>query len=211
MAVYKSFAAASYESAAATAKQYLEDLNLFDSVTINGSTITLAYGGSTVGTIQYTSGRIDVTFGQFTFYAGDIGTFWIGKAKNGVLLDHRNVFVNADPYKMYTIAFFKSQSGTPMLVWHECGQSVQAGYAMTYDSPSAPTKSLESTLRSTSAYFSNLVGINTTFTGSETVATGSKVFQFIDRQTNVPYDSLSVINIAGTNYLTDGYVAVSDS
>lgn len=207
MAVYKSFSADNYGQAAQTAAQYLQETGIFDAVTRSDNVITCTYGGETVATITYSSGRIDVTFGVFTFYAGDASTFWVGQTANGILLDHRNKYVSPTDYKLYTVAFCKSQSGVPMLIIHELG--VGSSYALTSDAEYAPTSEADTALR-TNNYYSNLVGVCTIASGASAVAAADKVFRYADRQTNVPIDALSIISIAGTDYLTDGYLAVQD-
>jgi hypothetical protein len=213
MAVFRQFTASSaYEAAAETAAGYLNELGIFDSVSVSGGTVTCTYGGSTVATFAWSNGRIDISFGPYTTYAGDCASFWIGRAQNGVLFCHSNQFVSGNTYHLYTACVCKSQNGSPMLIWHELNNNqVMPSVALTYNSVETPDADVPSSLLSENAYYSNLIGISTTHAGSDTVSTAYKVFRFADRQTNVPTTSLSVINIIGTNYLTDGFIAVSDS
>ncbi len=209
MAVYKSFSASNYAQAAQTAAQYLQETGIFDAVTRSDNVISCTYGGEIVATFTYSSGRIDVTFGVYSVYAADIDTFWIGSAKNGVLLDHHNRFVNPTNYRLYSFAICRSQSGVPMLLFHELGGSGGNSYTLTADAEYAPASEADAALR-TNNYYSNLVGVCTIASGASTVAAADKVFRYADRQTNVPIDALSIISIAGTDYLTDGYLAVQD-
>ncbi len=210
MAIYKSYGSSDYQQAAELAAQCLQDSGIFESVTISDNVVSCTYGGETVATFTYSSGRIDVTFGVYSVYAADIDTFWIGSAKNGVLLDHHNRFVNPTNYRLYSFAICRSQSGVPMLMFHQLGTGGTAAtnYVLTYDAPSAPEAVTDLAL-STSAYFSNLCGICTIYTASSS-ASASNIYRYVERQTNVPIDSMSVISIASAQFLTDGYFAMSD-
>ena len=208
MAIYKSYGSSSYQQAAQTAAQYLEALGIFESVSLTDSTISCAFEDKVV-TITYSNGGVDATFGSFTFHAGDIATFWIGSAANGVFLSHTNTFVSPTDYKLYTLAFGKSLGGLPMLIVHELGMSNSHSYVLAIDAQGSPVSVTDGTL-SQSPYYSNLVGICTTDSGAETVAAADRIFRYADRQTNVPIDSLCVVSIGGAKFMTDGYIAVSD-
>lgn len=212
MATYKHYSASEYGSVAAVARQYLSELGLFDSVSIDNGIVSCTYGGSVIATFEWTNGGVDVTFGAYTFHAGDCTDFWIGRAQNGVVFSHKNAFISGPTYYLYTIFICRTQAGAPMLGFHELGQmSSGTDYITTYDNQSTTVGTTTPGLRSENDYYSNLVGINTINTADEIVATASKAFCYADRQNNVPKNSMSVVNIAGTNYLTDGYIAVSDS
>ena len=209
MAVYKSYENSAYAQAASTAAQYLQDSGIFESVTISGETITCTYDGETVATLTLSNGRIDWTFGPWTSYAGDIAVLWIGKAQNGVLIDWTNNFVQSGN-ALYTLAICKSQSGVPMLIHHEQGTTGNGNvYALTCDAETAPSSTAGPSI-GTNSFYSNLCGVCTISSGAETVAAADKAFRYVDRQNGVPVGSMSIISIASTDYLTDGWMAVQD-
>ena len=210
MAVYKTYIAVNFQEAAQTAAQYLRDAGIFDAVTLEGSVITCTYGGVTAAEFTYSLGRIDVNFGSFSFYAADIDRFWIGSAANGVLLDHHNTYVEPSDQKLYTVAVCRSQSGVPMLVFHELSGSGGRSYTVAADAETPPASESDSTLR-TNPYYSNLIGVCTIASGRDTVAAAEKMFRYAERQTNVPNDGLCVVSINGSEYLTDGFCAIQDS
>ena len=210
MAIYRSYGSSDYQQAAELAAQCLQDSGIFESVTISDNVISCTYGGETVATFTYSSGRIDVTFGAYSVYAADIDAFWIGGTKNGVLLDHHNRYVNPTNYRLYSFAVCRSQSGVPMLMFHELGvgSSAANNRVLTCDAPSVPEAVTDLAL-STNTYYSNLCGICTIYTAASS-ASASNVYRYVERQTNVPIDSVSVVSIASAQFLTDGCFAVSD-
>lgn len=210
MAAYKSYATSDYAQAAATAAQYLEDVGIFDSVTLSGTTISCIFNEETVATFEYSNGQLDITFGPYTQTIQDQTLLWIGKTQSGVLLNHTNQWIQ-DGNAIYSIAICKSSSGTPMLIYHQPGNvSSNPGsqLSLTCDALSAPSLETAPTITG-SAFYSNLAGI-CTINSAETVAAADKVFRFVERQSCVPLDSISVITIGGVMFMTDGYVAISN-
>lgn len=208
MAVYKSYASSDYAQAAATAAQYLEDTGIFENVTLSGSTISCSFGGETVATFEYSSGQLDVTFGVYTLTIGDQQTLWIGKTSNGVLLNNTNQYIQSG-HALYTLAICKSASDVPMLIYYQPSNNyADKCLSLTCDAVASPSLSSAPTI-TTNAFYSNLAGI-CTISSAETVAAADKVFRFVDRQSCVPTDSISVITIGGVMFLTDGFLAISN-
>lgn len=210
MVAYKSYVNSDYAQAAATAAQYLEDVGIFDSVTLNGTTISCTFGGETVATFAYSNGRLDITFGPYTLVIGDQQTLWIGKATNGVLLNSTNQWIQSGN-AIYTLAICKSISGVPMLIHHQpSNQAGQPGsyLALTYDAPSAPSLSTALGV-TTNAFYSNLAGICTVST-VETAAAADRVYQYAERQNSIALNSIGEFTFAETSYMTDGWIAIKD-
>lgn len=214
MSVYKSFqaSAAEYQRGAETLAQYLEDSGIFDSVTLDTTTYTVncVYGGETIATFQFAYagssyyGHFYVTFGtysaDFNMYTSG-AVLWVGKSANGVAVSC--VSSNSGGLNARCI-LCKSQSGAPMLC---ASTGSNSEIALTYDAEATPTA--ESTTVRTSSFYSNLVGIATISSGTETVASPAMVFRYEKRQTNVPTDGMCDVNIGGTVYFTDGYFAIA--
>lgn len=209
MATYKTYAGTEYEQAAAKLAQFLQEADIFDSVTLSTDTITCTHDGETAASFAFSSGACAYTFGPLSLSASSTTEFWVGKATNGVLI----ILKSGTVIQNHLISISKAQSGVPIAVVTTSPNASSAGsrkfYALTCDTVTAPA---ETTLWATadSDYYSTLAGISTTYAGDATIAATDKVFRYVDRQTNVPLRALSVISISGTDYLTDGFLAVQD-
>lgn len=216
MAVYRSFSAsaASYQNAATVLKGYIEDSGLFDEVTIDENyMVKCSIGGNVVATIKFIymssgyMGKIDVSFGQYTQLYQILPTsgtaLWIGKNDNAVMFAGMNSGKTALSLRY---VFCKDQNGTVTMC--ACSGNNNSIGVMTVDAEEAATG--VNTTIATNAFYSNLCGICTLTTADGSVSVPDKVFRYVDRQTNVPIDSICVVAIGGADFFTDGVFAVRD-
>lgn len=220
MGVYSGYSASAsdYQNAAQALKTYLENTGYFSAVTIDTSTnvyeVNCTYGGNTVASFSFEYktggyyGVFSVTLGAYTgtFNIYSSGTtIWLGKTGNGVSI----AVIGASDGKISTqCVICKSKSETPMMCLHS---NVTPYYiALTADCESTPDASTAVT-PSTNAYYSNLCGICTHYTGGESSDETKNVYRIVERQTNVPETNICIINIGGTKYLTDSFFAIVDS
>lgn len=208
MATYAYFSIADYSDAADYAATALETLGVFDSVEVTtegySSTITCKIDGTTVATFTLggNSGKIDTIFGNYSNSTNSGMNYWIGYNSRGVFIDG---YISG--YEMFTYAVYKSKSGKPMFTYRGASGNA-AGYVHVALDTAAPT--LQSNIVTLSNYFSTLQGVCAA-PGTETVVSvGDSVASFVNRQSNVPTNVLSVVSIDGTNYMTDGYLCIAD-
>ena len=218
MGLYSSFeaSAAEYERAAATLKQYLEDVGIFSAVAIDTDTNTVecTYNGDVVATfkIQFRSGGYYGIFkptcggyagNDFNIYTS--GTpVWLGKAANAVTI----AVIGGNNGEISTqCVICKSRAGVPMICLHS---NVNPYFiAITADCETTPANGIATT-PVTNAFYSNLCGICTHYAGNETSAAASNVYRYVDRQTSVSTTSMSKIDIDGTTFISDGFFALLD-
>ena len=219
MGFFTSFAASTSDCqrAAQTLKQYLEDVGIFDSVSLNSSyEVLCTYTNETVARFQFEAsptsgvrGTFHVSFGTYTngafgiYQTGDC--IWIGKTANGVSIG--TIYGNGGDIHTQCV-LCKSRSGVPMMCLHS--EASPYFIALTADCEATAATGTE-TAPTTNAYYSNLCGICTRYAGGETSAAASNVYRFVERQTSVSVQSMSQIDISGTTFITDGFFALLDS
>ena len=219
MGVYTSFAASTSDCqrAAQTLKQYLEDVGIFSSVSLNSSyEVLCTYNNETVARFQFEAsptsgvrGTFHVSFGTYTngafgiYQTGDC--IWIGETANGVSIGI--IYSNGGAINTQCV-LCKSRSGVPMMCLH-C-EFDPYFIALTADCETTPATGTQTT-PTTNAYYSNLCGICTQYSGNEPSAASNYVFRYVERQLSVSTTSISKINIDGTAFITDGFFALLDS
>lgn len=186
--------------------EYINELNIFDSVEYDSDTASTIckYGGVSIATFKFTwqsggyYGMAALSFGKYVQNSQNMsGSYvYVGKTNNGAMFK----------YSSGTIVVCKSLSGSPML----CLWNGSRFLSMTYDSDEIAQYPADSTTILTNEFYSNLCGLPTVYTGDNFIASANKVYRFVERQTSVSSNTISIIDISGTNYLTDGLFAISD-
>lgn len=219
MSVYTSFTATTEDCqrAAQTLKQYLDDVGIFSSVSLNSSyEVLCTYNNETVARFQFEAsptsgvrGTFHVSFGTYT--NGAFGIYetgeciWLGKTANAATIGT----IYGGSGAIYTrCVICKSRSGVPMMCLH-CDTSPYF-IALTADCEATPAAGAQTT-PTTNAYYSNLCGVCTQYAGNETSAAANNVFRFVERQTGTSTTSMSKIDIDGTKFLSDGFFALLDN
>ena len=196
IAVYT--AAAGAASAAYTA---LTDSGYFDSVTLDDSTNTVTYtlDGETVFTIQYSSGRVDWTFGVLTEYATQVSAFWISLCDSAVF-----VGFNGYPGRMYTLALYKSKNGRIMFTY----RNAYSGTVKHLCDDTAVSPSGESNTITNNAFYSTACPVCSINGIVDAVSVSQNVYRFVDRYSGISDSSLSMVQIGDESYLTDSYLCM---
>lgn len=208
MATFINYALSSFADAAAAAYNALNLSGIFDSVSFDSAnSIITCTKGSDTATIKYTNSQIEYKLGALDMIATDLNLssqgFWVGKTANGVLLSFGGY--NAAEKGLYTLAVLKARNGLPMMIFRNAANQEVKISATDTEILDTRTETPE-----VSTYFSALCGICVGNGSVYAVSVAGNAGRYVYRMAGVPITSVCVVSIDGTNYLTDGYIAIED-